>query len=765
MIPVIFAPSAADFSTNGRGGLSDAISCTVREERNGAYELEMEYPLDGAHFDALETGAVIKAYCGAARQFQPFRVVEISRPINGRVHVLAQHVSYQLSMIPAAPFTANTASAALAGLKSHAAEACPFTFWTDKTGTGTYRQDVPASIRSRLGGVQGSVLDAFGGEYEFDGYTVKLWSKRGQDRHVVLRYGKNLTDLTQEESIANTVTGVYPFWASESGGYVELPEKVLSAASASAYPYPRTVPLDLSQMFQDAPTVTQLRDAAQAYIDGEGIGVPSVSLSVSFANLADTLEYADKTAAEQVELCDTIGVRFERLGVEASAKVIETEWDVLAERYNKLSVGDARKTLAETIAETEVTAAEAVTPSALAADIKRATDLITGVTGGVIRFNYNGDGEPYELYILDTGDVATATSVWRFNASGWGHSSTGWTGPFTLAATLDNGIVADYITAGTLTGLKINNGNGTFAVDETGHVTASAMNITGGSMNIVTGSDTITPLVISGTYTTTTPTYTTDHVYSVAISRQGVTVEDETRTYVTADGPPAYPTTRRVSTYTCDGVSHRYFTGNGSAPPVEANQSAWSSYTGFTAQHTSGDSANIGTIPYEGSSGFYVRRASMVRALVALDENGLRWADSGNNVIGSFGPSDAQKVTALGTLTSASASSVSVANGTWVNLASIAHDAGTYIVTAYYSIASNASGYRVLLLTTSSSGSTPITTQARARVAAANGSETSVLVSTIITATASGAWYMRAYQTSGSSLSVSAAEIRILRIA
>lgn len=700
MIPVVFAPSAADFSTNGRGGLSDAISCTVREERNGAYELEMEYPLDGAHFDALETGAVIKAYCGAARKFQPFRVVEISRPINGRVHVLAQHVSYQLSMIPAAPFTANTASAALAGLKSHAAEACPFTFWTDKTGTGTYRQDVPASIRSRLGGVQGSVLDAFGGEYEFDGYTVKLWNKRGQDRHVVLRYGKNLTDLTQEESIANTVTGVYPFWASESGGYVELPEKVLSAASASAYPYPRTVPLDLSQQFQDAPTVTQLRDAAQAYIDGEGIGVPSVSLSVSFANLADTLEYADKTAAEEIELCDTIGVRFERLGVEASAKVIETEWDVLAERYNKLSVGDARKTLAETIAETEVTAAEAVTPSALAADIKRATDLITGVTGGVIRFNYNGDGEPYELYILDTGDVATATSVWRFNAAGWGHSSTGWTGPFTLAATIDGGIVADYITAGTLTGLRINNGNGTFAVDENGQVTASAIDITGGSVNI-----------------------------------NGVSDQSQI-------------------------IQLNYYSGNTLVNRV------WLA-PGYVEVGGAAGIAKVNPADLLAQEIYYVNGVSHLRS-ADVSQYGLYISDSGTGVSANYNAGWYQQLNKLyntGTLdTQAAASSVSISTATWVTATSVGHQTGTYIVIGSMSYSSNATGYRTILITTSSTGSTPITNQARVRVAAVNGTETTFQCCTVIKATSNGTWYMRGYQTSGTSLNITSAELRIIKI-
>lgn len=477
MIPIIYEPNATTFTSNGRGGLSDAISCTVTEERNGAYELEMVYPLDGVHFEEIKTGAVIKAYCGKARTFQPFRVYMIGRPIGGQVTVRAQHISYQLSLIPCGPFTAGTAAAALAGLKTNAAESCPFEFWTNKATQATYTQTVPASIRSRLGGVRGSILDTYGGEFEFDGYTVRLWNQRGQDRHVVIRYGKNLTDLKQEESIANTVTGVYPFYASDAG-YVELPEKVVSAASAANYPYPRTIPLDMTQDFDELPTVAQLRAAAEQYVAGASIGVPSVSLSLSFANLADTLEYAD-TAAEQVELCDTVGVIFERLGVETSAKVVKTVWNVLAERYNALEIGDTRTTLAQTIAAADEKAAEAVTTTALEKDIKRATDLLTGVNGGFIVWHTNADGKPYELLIMDEEDEAQAQSVWRFNEAGWGHSSTGIGGPYTMAATIDGGIVADYITAGTLTGLEINNGSGTFYVDSAGAMTATSGEIAG----------------------------------------------------------------------------------------------------------------------------------------------------------------------------------------------------------------------------------------------------------------------------------------------
>ena len=54
MKPILFAPTATEFDNNGLGALVDAPRCIVREERNGPYELEMDYPVDGQHFSEIE---------------------------------------------------------------------------------------------------------------------------------------------------------------------------------------------------------------------------------------------------------------------------------------------------------------------------------------------------------------------------------------------------------------------------------------------------------------------------------------------------------------------------------------------------------------------------------------------------------------------------------------------------------------------------------------------------------------------------------------
>lgn len=450
MKPRLYAENETSFEGNGLGPLSDALACTVEENRNGAFELSMEYPVTGVLFDELKHGSIIFAQPNDTSDPQPFRVYAKSTPLSGIVSVRAKHISYQLSHIPVAPFTAGSCTAALQGLKTNAAEPCPFDFWTDKETTATFTVEAPASARSLLGGVAGSVLDVYGGEYEFDRYTVKLHKARGRDSGVVIAYGKNLVDLDQEDSIENTVTGVYPYYKDADGNVLELPEKVISSASAQNFPYPRTVPLDCSQVWQETPSVEQLREYAESYVKRESIGVPSVSLKVSFIPLWQTEEYKAVAPAERLCLCDTATVRFEKLGVNAKAKVVQTVYDVLAGRYESITLGEASTNLADTIADQDKAISEKPDSSDLAAAAANATAWITGNKGGYVVLRRNADGQPYELLIMDKPTIEEATKVWRFNNSGLGYSSTGYNGTYGLAMTQDGQIVADFITSGTL---------------------------------------------------------------------------------------------------------------------------------------------------------------------------------------------------------------------------------------------------------------------------------------------------------------------------
>lgn len=447
---------------NGVGVLRDCISCTVTEERNGSYELEMVYPITGQHYDSIKLRGLIKAKPNPYSVEQLFRVYEISRPINGQVTVYAQHISYDLSGVPVSPCTGDRASTALAALAQAAAVDMPFTLWTDLNTAADFAVTEPSSLRRMLGGVEGSILDVYGGEYEWDNYTVKLHSHRGSDRGVTIRYGKNLVDLKQEESCAEVYTGVYPYVKNSDDTLLQLPEKVVYAEGS--YDYKRILALDLSDKFDDEEnpaTEAGLREAAKEYMSANSIGTPTVSLTVSFAQLEQTEEYKGMALLERVGLCDTVHVIFAKLGVTADAKCIKTEYNVLLGRYDSVELGDARSTLADTVANIGKDTQQSIdkTKSALEQAITRATQLITGNLGGyVVLHSSTGGNQPDEILVMDTPDINTATRVWRWNLAGWGYSATGYNGPFRLAATMDGAINADFITAGTMTADLIRTG-------------------------------------------------------------------------------------------------------------------------------------------------------------------------------------------------------------------------------------------------------------------------------------------------------------------
>lgn len=498
MIPILFDENVTEFNNNGLGRLAEACSCAVTEERNGTYELEMKYPVSGKRYGEIKLSRIIFATPSDGADEQAFRIYKITKPLNGIVTVYAEHISYQLSYIPVMPFSAESASAVLSNFDTASLEDNPFSFWTDRVSSGKFSFHVPASCRSLLGGTEGSVLDVYGGEYEWDNYIVKLHNSRGQDRGVTLRYGKNITSIEQEEYISNTITGIVPYYKSDDT-LVVLPEKAVYADNAGNYPYKRTAVKDFSSDFEEVPTEAQLRQAAQSYIKASGVGVPKVSLTVEFVPLWQTEEYKNIATLERVKLCDTVTVIFEKLDVKASAKVIATTYDVLKDRYSKIELGEAKSSLATTISDQSQDVAYVKSESFLEKAVKRATDAINFAENGYVIMPRDADGNINELLIMDKPNKETATKVWRWNMGGLGYSSSGYNGPYGTAITMDGAIVANYITVGTMSCDRIrggtlilggaSNGNGTFYLRDAGNQNIAIMDNTGlkmykGSINL-----------------------------------------------------------------------------------------------------------------------------------------------------------------------------------------------------------------------------------------------------------------------------------------
>lgn len=447
--PILYSATETDFSNNGLGILGDCVSCEVTEEANGIFELVMQYPMGGIHYEDIADRSIIKSKADQFRDPQLFRVYAISKPMSGVVTVSAEHISYDLSGIPVKPFSSESVSLALVDLKDNAVVDCPFDFWTDKDTSGTFRVSVPSSIRSRLGGVEGSILDVYGGEYEFDNYTVKLHNNRGMNRGVSIRYGKNLMDIKQEQNCASIATGIYPYWAGDVDGntvLVELPEKIVEAPGTYNFVKIRTV--DFTESFEAQPTEAELRAKAESYVEANNIGIPSVSLTVSFAQLEQTDEYKNLKLLEQVLLFDTVNVEFPALGVSATAKAIKIVYDSLADRVKSITLGSTKANIADTIATQKQEIEKKPSVSLVQSIAMTLTSAILGAKGGAVRIlDTDEDGMADTLYVADNPDPALATKVWRWNYEGWAGSKTGYDGPFVLGATLEDGLLADAVTA------------------------------------------------------------------------------------------------------------------------------------------------------------------------------------------------------------------------------------------------------------------------------------------------------------------------------
>lgn len=478
MIPVLYEPNETNFDTNGVGLLTDAISCEVEEERNGAFELVLKYPQEGNISEYIKEDCIIKAKPNDVDEDQLFRIYKSGKPIAGNNTWYAEHISYSLNTNPVnkPKITGKNAQEAITQLLEDAVIENNFTAWSDITTRNSTEIDDVISVRKALGGVEGSILDTWGGEYRFNNFCIELHKSRGSDKGIEIRYGKNMLDANQEKNIADVVTAIFPYAYykpdREEGQeddpeeiFVSLPEKTISTPNAQKYATVRCVPVDFSDQFEDGViTETMLRKVAAEYVQS-GIDEPKVSIKTSFVNLWQTKEYANIKALEAVGLCDTVTVIIERLGISVKAKITSYKYNVLKERFESVEIGEAKTNLTKEITKNQQESQQQIIKTATRSEILKkqiektiidVTAAITGNSGGHVVLHPAEN--PQEIFVMDTDDTATAKNVWRWNLAGLGHSSSGIGGPFTTAITADGQIVADFITAGKLSGLLLEAG-------------------------------------------------------------------------------------------------------------------------------------------------------------------------------------------------------------------------------------------------------------------------------------------------------------------
>ena len=421
---ILYDTEELEFETLGLGVLRDAISVSVTEELNGLFELTIEYPIDGYLFNELKFTRIICCKSNPYSKPQPFRIYSISTPINRTVTINAAHISYDLSGFIVDPFSATNLDETIAGLKNNVYGDCPFEYVHIVNESGNINVSEPKSVRSVLGE---HVSKAYQPDFTFDGLTVIMEDKRGSETGVNIVYGKNLIDINQEENNTNVYTGVYPFWRDDEDNVTVLDERVIK--TPGTWKYTKIYPLDLSNEFKNMPTQEEMKAFTETYIEVYSLGIPEISLSISVLQLNGT-NYEREMLTGKINLGDTITVQFPDAKVNAKARCIKTVYDPLQNRYETLELGDAVRTLADSIIsssqdiDNKINAAKESTKEYVDDAVLNATKPKEGSV-----LLYPND-KPEALLVMDSTNISAAQTIWKFNKDGLSRSSDGYNGTY-----------------------------------------------------------------------------------------------------------------------------------------------------------------------------------------------------------------------------------------------------------------------------------------------------------------------------------------------
>lgn len=461
---VLYEKKNNDWNSLGLGPLTEAINPLVTREKNGIYDLTFQYPVNGKLFNELKVGRWVTANAGptiVARK-QKFEIAQITKPKNGIVTVYCEHYRYKLlrSILTMGMKHENIpAQTALNYLKERMQPKGDFSFYSDVSTKSSIDFTDPSKFKNAqeaLGGVAGSILDNFGGEYLFDNNQVKLLAEAGKKTNVVIAYGKNLTDITQEESIENTYTSIYG-WAKKGTGDDEeiltLPEIYIDSDYVNNYTERRIQMVDFSD--KEPKDVTALRSMVKSYIKSNKVGIPKVSIKASYVDLASSVMDNQLQNLEEIDLCDWVTITFNQLKINTTAQIVKTVWNVSLDRYESIELGESRTDFAKVMEESKEEMKQVTNKiNWLEQAQQEASDIIKNPGKGHVVI-YPSLADPQEFLIMDTTDIKTAKKVWRWNVGGLGFSSTGYNGSYSLAMTNNGAIVADRITTGTLRAINI----------------------------------------------------------------------------------------------------------------------------------------------------------------------------------------------------------------------------------------------------------------------------------------------------------------------
>ena len=355
--PILYKANETNFEHLGVSVLSDASKCRVSREKNGIYILEFDYPVNGKDVDKIKEGMYIKTDAGYRTKNQRFVISKITKTQN-EFKIYGQHISQVKTTMnairPDITLTSVSAMGALTAWRDNLLDSRDeFFVNSDITTVNStmWKVENIENARDALGGKAGSILDVWGGEYEFDNLNITLHKSMGIDNPTIIAYGKNLLDLEQEQSILETYTSVFPFKKHTDDNnreqLITLPEILLDSIHLNKFTHRRILKVDFSSD-ENIKSVEQLRSKAKSYIKSNNVGVPKTNLKINYQDLSKVDGVFDNPALEEVDLCDRLKVYYSELGImNENAKVVKVVWDVILEENHEIEVGDGRSSFTD----------------------------------------------------------------------------------------------------------------------------------------------------------------------------------------------------------------------------------------------------------------------------------------------------------------------------------------------------------------------------------------------------------------------------------
>ncbi|WP_272513685.1 phage tail spike protein [Bacillus cereus] len=460
----LYKPNETDFTHNGIGALDKHIyNATVEEELNGLFLFSFSYPLFAPRGLEIEGMSIVKVPTPDGEQL--FRVAA-PRVSMGEITAQCYHIFYDLTENLIEDIFAETTNGN--GAMNRMSAGCqykhPFQFYSDVPKIASARIVRKNPVEALLDSSQdNSFVNRWGGELKRDNFDVKMLQNRGMDRGVVIRHKKDLLGYEGNVDWKSPITRIMP----QGFDGLFLPEKYVDSPLINKYPHPKIKVVEFKHIKaaigenagdEDAVPLEEayrlLRQAAKDMFAIQKVDQPKANYNVKFQELSQTEEYKDYKHLQSVYMADTVTVEHQEDGIDIKAKVIAYKYDPIKKEYLDITIGNFKESFTDVSGRVDLVQEELsnMPGSILDAAKANATSLINSGFGGHVRIY------PDRILIMDTKDEKSAKKVWQWNLNGLGYSSTGVNGPYGTAITSDGRIVADFITAGTLSGNLVQGG-------------------------------------------------------------------------------------------------------------------------------------------------------------------------------------------------------------------------------------------------------------------------------------------------------------------